>query len=205
MATTIECASVPGCSLRGAVRSVSCSVVRRLILALAAVATVMVLRPSASDAARLQDLTSPASRCKTSQLAVSLSRVGVGAGNLDVSVYLRNRSTVARFLFGYAGFGLENDLHHSQRSRVYWGSTYFQADPGPHRVVLRPNARAVTNLAWTDNPWPGERQKGNCEPPSAWLEVTPPDERRHLLVRFGASVCGHGQLASTALSRAMSR
>jgi hypothetical protein len=108
----------------------------------------------------------------------------------------------ACFVFGYVGFGLEDHRHERQSTRVRWGSTYFRTDPGSHHVVLRPGERAVTNLAWTDNPLPGERQKYPCEPTSSWLEVTPPDERTYRLVRFGAVVCGHGALASTALTDA---
>ncbi len=140
------------------------------------------------------------SRCHTSELDVSLSGGGAALGNVGVNVYMRNRSTHACFVFGYVGFGLENERHERQRARVRWGNTYFRIDPGSHRVILRPGARAVTNLAWTDNPLPGERQKYPCEPTSSWLEVTPPDERAYRLVRFGTVVCGHGALASTALT-----
>jgi hypothetical protein len=83
---------------------------------------------------------------------------------------------------------------------VRWGSTYFQADSRPHRVVLPPRARAFTNLAWTANPLPGERQNGPCEPISGWLEVTPAGERSYHLVSFRQVVCGHGALTSTSLT-----
>jgi hypothetical protein len=180
-------------------------VVRRLILAAAALTAALCLLPAASTAGRAERTVVLISRCHTSQLAVSLGHFQAGLGNVGVNVYLRNRSTHTCLVFGYVGFGLRDRHHRRQRSRVQWGNTYFQIDPRPHRVLLRPGARAVTNLAWTANPVPGEPQKGPCEPTSNWLEVTPPDERAHRLVRFGMVVCGHGGLFSTALTAATSR
>jgi hypothetical protein len=172
--------------------------------ALAAVTAALCSLPAASTAGQHR-LAPSVSRCHTSELAVSLGRSEVGLGNVGVNVYLRNRSANACFVFGYVGFGLRDRHHRRQRSRVQRGNTYFQIDPRPHRVVLRPGARAVTNLAWTANPLPGEPQKGQCEPTSSWLEVTPPDERAYRLVRFGMVVCGHGRLFSTALTAARPR
>jgi hypothetical protein len=172
---------------------------------LAAVTAVLCLLPAASTAGRAERAVALASRCHTSELAVSLGRIGAGLGNVGVDVSLRNRSMHTCFVFGYVGFGLRDRHRRRQRSRVRWGSTYFQIDPRPHRVVLRPGTRAVANLAWTANPLPGERQNGPCEPTSYWLEVTPPDERASHLVRFRQVVCGHGALASTALTAATSR
>lgn len=167
----------------------------RPALALTAVALAGLLVPALGSTTA-----APVPRCHTPDLAVSLGRIAAGLGNVEVNVYLRNRSAHTCYVRGYAGFGLEDSGHGVQPSHVRRGSTYFQADPGPRRVVLRPGDRAVTNLAWTDNPFPGEPRRGNCEPLSAWLEVTPPDEHVPLLVRFGTSVCGHGALASSALA-----
>jgi hypothetical protein len=176
--------------------------VKRLIAALVVVTAVLCLVSAASTAGRRESTAGLLSRCHTSQLAVSLGRMEAGLGNVGVNVYLRNGSTHTCFMFGYVGFGLRDRHRRRQPSRVRWGSTYFQIDPLPHRVVLRPGARAVTNLAWTANPLPGERKKGPCEPTSYWLEVTPPDERASRLVKFGAVVCGHGKPASTVVKAA---
>ena len=173
---------------------------KKLVPALAAIAAVLCLSPVAGTAGRQQRMVASVSRCHTSELAASLSRGGAALGNVGVDVYLRNRSVHACSLFGYVGFGLENSRHEHQRKRVRWGSSYFRTDPGSHRVILRPGERAVTNLAWTDNPLPGEPKMYPCEPSSSWLVVTPPDERAHLLVRFGSVVCGHGVSWSASLS-----
>ena len=159
--------------------------------------------PSVGRAASPRALDSFVQRCHTSGLAVSLSPMGAAAGNVEVNVSLRNKSRRSCFLSGYVGFGLQDAHYRPQPSQQVQGSTFFRADTGPQRVVLKPGARAVTNLAWTDNAWPGEPLRGQCEPPSRWLIVTPPGERSHLLARFGTTfVCGHGHLTSTALTSA---
>jgi hypothetical protein len=143
-------------------------------------------------------------RCHTGELGASLGRFGVGLGNAATEVALQNRSGHECFVYGYPGFGLQDRHHRVQPSRVTWGGTYFQSDPGPHRNVLRPGRRAYSDLAWDDKPGPGENVRSPCEPVSTWLEVTPPDERDYLLVRFGKfgqRICAHGHLVATALSR----
>jgi len=139
-------------------------------------------------------------RCHTGDLRASLGRFGVGLGNATTEVSLRNRSDHQCFVYGYPGIGLEDSRHHEQRSRLTWSVTYFQLDPRPHLIVLSPGRRAYSNLAWSENPGPGENVRGPCEPVSVWLEVTPPDEREHLLARFGQHICAHGRLFATALS-----
>lgn len=141
--------------------------------------------------------TTPLPRCHTADLGVSLGRESGAAGSIEREVALRNRSSHTCFVFGYAGFGLENARHHVKPSWVTWGSTFAQRDPGRHRVVLRPGRAAFANLAWNDVPVGGERSCGGA---STWLEVTPPDERQYRLVRFGGIVCNHGHLTATALS-----
>ena len=141
----------------------------------------------------------PVPRCHTADLRVTLGRGGVGLGNAEVPVYFRNRSGHACFVFGYAGFGLEDASHRVQPSHVRWGSTYFGGYWKARRVVLRPGARARTILAWGHVGSPDEPQNSPCEPTSEWLEVTPPDETTFVRVRFHDTVCGHGWLNSPPL------
>ena len=146
-------------------------------------------------------LAAPTPRCQPSQLVASLAGAGVGLGNVQAHVYLRNTSNRACFVRGYLGFALETRRHRIQPSRVVRGETYFERDPGPRDIVLRPRARAVADLAWTGVPAPGEPQRGPCEPASAWLVVVPPGRA----VSFGASVCDHGRMRTTALTEAAVR
>jgi hypothetical protein len=139
-------------------------------------------------------------RCHTADLRVYLGRGGAAAGSIETEVAFRNRTSHSCFVYGYAGFGLEDARHRVKPSRVTWGTTFAHRDPGRRRVVLRPGRAAFANLAWSDVPTAGEDQR-SCGGLSAWLQVTPPDERQYSLVRFGGMVCNHGHLTATALSR----
>ncbi len=141
----------------------------------------------------------PVPRCHTADLRVTLGRGGAGLGNVERPVYFRNRSGHACFVFGYAGFGLEDASHRVQPSRVHWGPTYFGGFWKARHVVLQPGARARTILAWGHVASPDEPQQTACEPTSVWLEVTPPDERTFVRVPFRDTVCGHGWLDSPPL------
>lgn len=142
---------------------------------------------------------SPVPRCQTSELRVTLGPIQVGTTNVGTEVAFHNVGGRTCHVYGYPGFALEDVHHRQQRSHLRWGSTYFRTDPRPHRVLLRPGRAAFAELAWTDNPAPDENIR-TCEPVSAWLEVTPPDEHTFRRVRFGQRACYHGSLAATALS-----
>jgi hypothetical protein len=159
-------------------------------LALVAAAALWVSGVGASNA-----VVPPAHRCRTADLHVYLSRFGAAAGSVAGDVVFRNQTRHLCFVYGYAGFGLEDAHHRVKRSRVTWGSTVARRDPGPHQVILSPGHAAFANLSYSDVPHGRER----CRP-SAWLEVTPPDERTHRLVPFRGLVCDHGHLTATALS-----
>ncbi|HSC49047.1 MAG TPA: DUF4232 domain-containing protein [Gaiellaceae bacterium] len=134
-------------------------------------------------------------RCHTADLHVYLGRAGVAAGSWALDIAVRNRRGHACFVYGYPGLGLQDAHHRVMASRVTWGSSIARRDPGRHRVVLRPGRAAFASLSGSDVPFGNER----CRP-SAWLEVTPPDERSFRLVRFGATACNHGHLTVTALA-----
>lgn len=165
-----------------------------------AAALAVALLPLVAGLSSASVATTALPRCHTADLSVYLGRGGGAAGSIETEVAFRNRSSHRCFVYGYAGFGLENGRHQVKPSRVTWGSTFAQRDPGRHRVVLAPGRAAFANLAWGDVPVGAERSCGGA---SAWLEVTPPDERQYRLVRFGGIVCNHGHLTATALSTTM--
>jgi hypothetical protein len=134
-------------------------------------------------------------RCHTAGLRAYLLPGGAAAGTTAGDLALRNAGTRACFVYGHPGLGLEDGHHRLEPSRVTWGSTIARRDPGAHRVVLAPGKAAFANLSSSDVPRGSER----CVS-SAWLEVTPPDERTHRLVPFRGPVCDHGHLTVTALS-----
>lgn len=134
-------------------------------------------------------------RCHTPDLHVYLLHGGAAAGSYAMDVAFQNRSGHACFVYGYPGLGLEDAHRHTMPSRVTWGSSIARRDPRPHRIVLEPRRAAFANLSASDVPFGKER----CRP-SAWLQVTPPDERTFRLVPFGGLACNHGHLTVTALS-----
>lgn len=133
-------------------------------------------------------------RCHTSGLRIYLLPSGAAAGSYAMDIAFQNRSGHACFVYGYPGLGLQDAHHRVMPSRVTWGSSIARRDPGRHRVVLRPGRAAFAGMSASDVPVGSE----HCRP-SAWLEVTPPDERSFRLVRFGALACNHGHLTVTAL------
>jgi len=134
-------------------------------------------------------------RCHTGELRVYVVRFGAAAGTVAGDLGFRNIGSHACFVYGYPGLGLEDSHHRLKPSRVTWGSTVARRDPRPHRVVLMRGRAAFANLSYGDVPFGNE----SCGP-SAWLEVTPPDERTHRLLPFRGIVCNHGHLTVTALS-----
>jgi len=139
-------------------------------------------------------------RCHTDGLRVYLLDGNGAAGTISGDLGFRNASSHLCFVYGHPGLGLEAGRHRVMPSRVTWGSTRARRDPGSHRVVLAPGKAAFANFSYGDVPVGNE----HCRP-SAWLEVTPPDERTHRLVPFRATVCNHGHLTVTALSATRTR
>src|SRR5689334_13640730 len=134
-------------------------------------------------------------RCHTPDLRVYLSNGGVAAGSYAFDIVFQNRSGHACFVYGYPGLGLEDAHHRVMPSRITWGSSIARKDPGRRRVVLRPGRAAFANASGSHVPFGNE----HCRT-SAWLEVTPPDERTFRRVHFGDLVCDHGHLTVTALA-----
>ena len=139
--------------------------------------------------------TTPLSRCHTAGLHVYRLRSGAAAGSYAFDIAVQNRSDYVCFVYGYPGLGLQDAHHRVMPSRITRGSSIARRDPGPHRVVLGPGRAAFASVSASDVPFGNE----HCRP-SAWLEVTPPDERSFRLVRFIGPACDHGHLTVTALS-----
>src|SRR5690242_11910830 len=119
-------------------------------------------------------------RCHTAGLHVYLLPSGAAAGSYAFDIVFQNRSGHACFVYGYPGLGLEDAHHRVMPSRITWGSSIARTDPGRRRVVLRPGRAAFANASGSHVPFGNE----HCRP-SAWLEVTPPDERTFRRVHFG--------------------
>jgi hypothetical protein len=73
------------------------------------------------------------------------------------------------------------------------------ANPGPVLVTIRPGETATKKLHWSVAPYLGEPVDQPCQPPSAGVDVTPPEqiESFHVTYDFGA-VCDKGRLEHSA-------
>lgn len=132
--------------------------------------------------------------CRTADLSARLGAIGAGAGQRYETLTLTNVSHHTCHTYGYVGMlfldahgrGLPTDVVRDHSSR-------------PHRVVLRPGARATAQLHWSVIPSSSD-PRGQCGPAPRRVEVTPPDETTHLIIRWpGGSVCERGQVSVTHL------
>lgn len=132
----------------------------------------------------------PIPRCHTVELVAQLKRGSPGAGQRYATVLLRNRSQHRCRVYGYIGAQLIGAGHRRLPTNVVRDRTRT-----PRRVVLASGAGAQALLHWGAIPGPGEPQARPCEPAPRFIEITPPDETRYLVVRwpFGP-VCEHGRI-----------
>jgi hypothetical protein len=114
-----------------------------------------------------------------------------GAGTLEVTVGLKNTSTVACTLFGYPGGLLLDAGGHPLPTTVVRGGNYrFTSSIPSTTVTLAPSASAYFNMGYSDVPSGSETV---C-PTSASLEITPPDDVNHVTIAAQLTVCNQGTL-----------
>lgn len=153
------------------------------------------LAASASGAASATAVRSmPA--CHTSDLSGVLEPGSPGAGQRYATLALRNRSHHTCHTYGYVGMLFLDRHGHALPTDVVRASSYR-----PHRVVVAPGTRAATLLHWSVIPGVGDRG-GRCETPYR-VEVTPPDQTTHLIIRWsGGQVCERGRVSVIRLAYA---
>jgi hypothetical protein len=160
------------------------------------VATVALIAASvtnASASAVTTPSTSAPARCHTSELAAALTPASPGAGQRYALLSLRNRSPHTCRIFGFAGLLLLDSHRRALPTNVVRDLSH-----APRAVVLAPGSRTRTLLHWGVIPDASEPQTGACERQPSWVEVTPPDERTHLLIRWRLGVvCEQGRLDAT--------
>jgi hypothetical protein len=114
-----------------------------------------------------------------------------GAGTLEVTVGLKNTSTVTCTLFGYpGGLLLDGSGNPLPTTVVRGGSYHFTSSISPTTVTLAPGTTAYFNIGFSDVP---TAPATSC-PTSASLEVTPPDDVNHLTITAQWTVCNQGTL-----------
>ena len=144
---------------------------------------------------------SPASvpRCHTTDLipAAALVTGSAGAGSESMNVKLTNNSGHTCTIYGYPGMMLE-DTNSSGQATTVTRNTAVK----PATITLANGASAATTVRFDfDMPAKDEPQTGNCEAPSVYLLITPPDETTQLsttIIGGPITVCNHGTLDTLA-------
>jgi hypothetical protein len=132
--------------------------------------------------------------CRTADLSARLGRVDAGAGQRYETLTLTNVSRHTCHTYGYVGM-----LFLDARGRALPTQVLRDRTHRPRRVLLAPGARASTQLHWSAIPGSSD-VNGRCGPAPRGVEVAPPDETTHLIIRWtGGAVCEHGQVSVTRL------
>jgi len=138
-------------------------------------------------------------RCYTQNLSADLRGAEFGPGNeVGFILTLTNEGQRSCSLDGYPGLGLEDFGHHTLPSHTFWGSTFFDRDPGRQLIVLSPGETASASVAFVSG-----ATKHAVD--ASYLVVTPPNAYDHLVIgpfsRSMAIPIYRGNLYVTAMAR----
>lgn len=134
-------------------------------------------------------------RCHTTDLSPAVNIVvgSQGTGHESMNIKLTNNSGHDCTVYGYPGMKLQDANNAGQattvtRNRSQKPTTITVADG----ASVATTARIDFSLPSSDEP-----QTGNCEAPSVYLEITPPDETTQLSATITGgpvTVCEHGTI-----------
>ena len=134
-------------------------------------------------------------RCHTADLspAVNIVNGSQGAGSESMNIVLTNQSGHTCTVYGYPGMKLEDTNLSGQATTVTRNHGLTPAT----LTVANGGSVATTARFDFDVPAKDEPQTGNCEAPSVYLEITPPDETTQLSATITGgpvTVCQHGTI-----------
>lgn len=153
------------------------------------------LAGSAAVAAEGSNSSSPP--CRVADLAARIVPGSPGAGQRYATLRLTNRSDHSCHTYGYVGL-----LLRGRHGRALATDVVRDRTIAPRRVALAPGDHAAARLHWTVVPGRGDHQ-GPCATAPLRVDITPPDERAHLTIRWrGGIVCQRGRIDVRALVRA---
>lgn len=153
----------------------------------------------ASTARTTTAATSAVPRCYTQNLSTSIRGAETGPNNeVGFILTLVNEGQRSCSVYGYPGLSLQDFNHRTLPSHTFWGSTFFDRDPGRQLIVLSSGETASASLAFVSGATSGAVQ-------AAYLVVTPPNAYDHLVTGpFSRSMSVpilHGDLYVTAMAR----
>lgn len=135
-------------------------------------------------------------RCHTADLspAVNIVAGSQGAGHESINIKLTNTSGHTCTVYGFPGMKLEDANGSGQATTV----NRDHGIPTTTITVLNGASVATTANFDFDVPASDEPATGNCEAPSVYLQITPPDETTQLSATIGGgpvTVCEHGTIS----------
>lgn len=134
-------------------------------------------------------------RCHTTDLSPTVSIVAgsQGAGHESINIELTNNSGHTCTVYGFPGMMLQAANGAGLATNV----TRNHGIAEDHLTVPTGSSVATTGRIDFDVPAADEPQTGNCEQPSVYLEITPPDETTQLSATITGgpvTVCEHGTI-----------
>lgn len=136
-------------------------------------------------------------QCRTTQFAARISGSIAGLGHRGVVLILTNRSSRSCRTRGYVGL-LRLDAHHRPLPTVvHRGSGYLFESPQPRTLLLSPGESVSAGVEWLDASGPTDPP--DCPVAGRFLEVTPPNQRSHLMIHANTGDCDAGFMSTTAL------
>jgi Protein of unknown function (DUF4232) len=134
--------------------------------------------------------------CRTSDFAVGLHQLNPAAGNRYTALVLTNTSAHSCRTRGWPGLQLTGKGGRDIPTTVVRDRSRA---PAPLTVAVR--ASVWSRLHWSPVPGQGDRSSGPCQPVPSALQVIPPDQRAHTVVRWDAGeVCGGGRFETQPLA-----
>ena len=151
----------------------------------------------ARTAPAARTVTTSVPRCLEQNLSAGLQGAEAAGDHVGFILTLTNKGQRSCSVDGYPGLGLQDWNHHAVPSRTFWGSTWFDRDPGRHQIVLSPGETASASLTFTTG-----SARGAVD--AAYLVVTPPNDYDHMVIGpFSRSMefpIYHGDLHVTAMA-----
>lgn len=133
--------------------------------------------------------------CVSTDLAPAVSVVAgsQGAGHELMNVQLTNNSGHTCTVYGFPGLQLQDRNSAGQATNVVRDFSVK-----PTKIIVKNGASVATTVRFDfDIPAADEPQSGNCEGPSVYLGIIPPEEKRQLSATITGgpvTVCQHGTL-----------
>lgn len=140
---------------------------------------------------------SAASQCRVSQLSARAGPSQAGLGHVGFVLVLTNRSATSCATGGFVGLQRLGARHRPLITDTHRGSGYLYRSPPPRTILLAPGHSVSAGVEWLDGPVGSEPD--SCSAAGHFLEVTPPDDTAHLVIRAATADCDHGYVSTTAL------